>query len=290
MNAQFKKSALITGSSSGIGRACALRLAREGFRVFAGVRRAHDGERLRAATGLPLTPVILDVTQADSITAAAREVTRELDGHGLDGLVNVAGIGFSGPLEYVSQENLRAQFEVNVFGQIGVIQSFLPLIRTVRGRIINMSSVGAHVAIPFGGVLCASKSAFGLLSDALRLELRPFGIHVCVIEPGAIRTPAVDKTLGNVEQAIGQLPPEGARRYAEMLRSFTRRAYAHEKHGSSPDVVARAVYHALTARQPRIRYVVGKDAKPLTILPRWLPERLLDGLRMRIFGIPGASS
>src|SRR5581483_1276526 len=109
-----------------------------------------------------------------------------------------------------------------------------PLIRKAQGRIVNISSVGAHVAIPFGGVLCASKSAFGLLSDALRLELRPFGVRVCVIEPAAIHTPAVEKTLGDVEGVIRKLPPEGANRYGDLLRKFTKISYAREEHGSPP--------------------------------------------------------
>jgi NAD(P)-dependent dehydrogenase (short-subunit alcohol dehydrogenase family) len=203
----------------------------------------------------------------------------------LDGLVNVAGIGISGPLEYVTSTDLCRIFQVNVFGQLAVTQNFLPLIRKARGRIINMSSVGAHIALPFGGVLTASKGAFGLLSDALRMELRPFGIRVCVIEPASINTPAVEKTLGDVEGVIRRLPPDGARRYGEMLRAFTKRAYATELNGSAPEVVARAVHHALTARRPRIRYTVGKGAKLLTILPRLLPDYLLDSIRNRIFGL-----
>src|SRR5262249_36635639 len=152
----------------------------------------------------------------------------------------------------------------------------LPLIRKTRGRIVNISSVGAHIAIPFGSLLNASKAAFGLLSDALRLEMRPFGIHVSTIEPGAIKTPAVDKTLGHVEKVIENLPARGARQYATMLENFAARAYAREMNGSSPEVVARVVRHALTARRPRIRYAVGKDAKLLVTLPRILSDRILD--------------
>jgi NAD(P)-dependent dehydrogenase (short-subunit alcohol dehydrogenase family) len=202
---------------------------------------------------------------------------------GLDGLANVAGIGISGPVEYVRLADLRRMFDVDVFGQIAVTQAFLPMIRKSRGRIVNISSVGAHVAIPFGGALTACKGAFGLLSDAMRLELRPFGIRVCVVEPGAIETPAVDKTLGGVEETIRRLPPEGARQYGDMLRTFTKRAYAEQKKGSPPE---RAVLHALTARKPKIRYVVGKGARPLTILPRVLPDASLDSLRTRMFGLP----
>jgi NAD(P)-dependent dehydrogenase (short-subunit alcohol dehydrogenase family) len=238
MKSESRGAMLITGSSSGIGRASALLLAREGFQVFAGVRKRTDADSIQAQAGVGLTPVMLDVTDGGSIAAAAAHVSARLDGRGLAGLVNVAGIGMSGPVEYVTSADLHRMFEVNVFGQIAVIQAFMPLIRKARGRIINMGSVVAHIAIPFGGVLSASKSALGSLSDALRLELRPFGIHVCVIEPGSIRTPAMDKTLGDLGGIIRRLPPEGAQRYGDMLRTFTRGAYTREEHGSPPDVVA----------------------------------------------------
>ena len=282
------KTVLITGSSSGIGEASALLMARNGFRVLAGVRKPEDGERLRQKAGKNITPVIIDVTDAASITTARAQVEDQI-GSGLDGLVNVAGIGVTGPLEYATAEEMHRVFEINVFGQIAVIQAFLPMIRDARGRIVNISSVGAHIAIPFGGLLSASKSAFGSLSDALRLELRPFGIRVCVIEPGAIATPAVEKTLGDVEGVIARLPPEASSRYGQMLRNFNKRAYAREKNGSPPAVVAKAIHHALTASAPKIRYVVGKDARPLAILPRLLSDSLLDALRARIFSLPAGA-
>jgi len=166
-----------------------------------------------------------------------------------------------------------------------VTQAFLPLIRAARGRIVNIGSVGSHLALPFGGALCASKAAFSSLSDSLRLELRASGIHVCLIEPGAIHTPAVEKTLGDPEGLIRSLPPEGAVRYGDGLREFMRRGYARESKGSPPRVVAEAVLHAITARRPRLRYVVGADARGLVALPRLLPERLLDRVRLRMLGL-----
>lgn len=286
MNGATSKAVVITGASSGIGRACALHLAARGFRVFAGVRKAKDADALRAEGGDAVVPLEIDVTVGATIEAAAASVRAALEGRGLDGLVNNAGIGTVGPVEYVGDAELRHHFEVNVFGQIAVTQAFLPLVRQARGRIVNMGSVGGHLAIPFGGVLCATKSAFGSLNDALRLELRPFGIHVCAIEPGSIHTPAVDKTLGHVEEAIRALPAEGVARYGERLRDFARRAYERERAGSPPIVVAEAVHHALTAERPHARYPVGADARALATLPRILPDRLLDRLRLRIFGMP----
>jgi NAD(P)-dependent dehydrogenase (short-subunit alcohol dehydrogenase family) len=279
----MSRSVVITGTSSGIGRACAELLAKEGFRVFAGVRKAADGESLRSEA---ITPVILDVTDDASIAAAASSVRLLLGGAGLDGLVNNAGIGLAGPVEYLRAESMRRQFEVNVFGQIAVTQAFLPLVRQAHGRIVNMGSVGSEITIPFGGVLCATKSALKSFNDALRLELRQFGIRVVLIEPGAIKTPAVDKTLGDIEAVIRTLPPEGVAQYADSLRTFARRGYAREMNGSPPEVVAKAVHEALTARRPRTRYPVGADARAMVTLPRVEPEKLLDLLRLRQLGLP----
>jgi NAD(P)-dependent dehydrogenase (short-subunit alcohol dehydrogenase family) len=286
MTEQEERCVVITGASSGIGRSCAVYLAKRGFRVFAGVRKMKDGEALRREAGDAVVPVEIDVTDGATIAAALERVGRALGERGLDGLVNNAGIGTAAPVEYMSTEVLRRQFEVNVFGQIAVTQAFLPLIRRGRGRIVNMGSVGGHIAIPFGGALCGSKSAFRSLNDALRLELRAFGIHVCLIEPGSIHTPAADKTLGDVEGIIRRLPPEGAARYGDRLREFTRRGSEREAKGSAPEVVAEAVHHALTARRPRARYPVGADATLLVTLPRILPDRVLDHVRLRLFGMP----
>jgi NAD(P)-dependent dehydrogenase (short-subunit alcohol dehydrogenase family) len=281
-----KKSVVITGASSGIGRASALRMFKAGWRVFAAVRKMDDGKKLQSEISQEITPLVMDVQDRVSITAAAEQLSSELEGQGLDGLVNVAGIGMVRPIEYATAQDLQTIFEVNVFGQIAVTQAFLPSIRKARGRIVNISSVGAHIAIPFGGLLNASKSAFWLLSDTLRLELRPFGIHVCTIEPGAINTPAVDKTLGNVEAVIANLPAQGVAQYGEMLKNFAARAFAREAHGSTPDVVARVVKRALTSRRPRTRYQAGKDAKFLVTLPRFVPDSLLDVLQLRALHLP----
>jgi NAD(P)-dependent dehydrogenase (short-subunit alcohol dehydrogenase family) len=210
----------------------------------------------------------------------------QLNGRGLDGLANVAGIGLVRPLEYAPLPDMEQIFEINVFGQIAVTQAFLPLLRQNRGRVVNVTSVGAHIAIPFGGLLNASKGAFAMLSDTLRLELHPFGIRVCAVEPGAIATPADEKTLANAEQVIVNLPPEGRRQYASIFRGFAQRAYAREKSGSSPDVAATAVHHALTSSRPRIRYRVGEHAKLLATLAAVLPDRLLDAVRFRLVGLP----
>ena len=151
---------------------------------------------------------------------------------------------------------------------------------------MNITSIGAHIAIPFGSLINASKSALGIFSDTLRLELHPFGIRVMDIEPGAINTPAVEKTLGDVDGVLAGLPGQGTAQYGQMLKAFVQRAYEREKNGSSPDVVAQAVHHALSAQRPRIRYRVGKHAKLLAALASIMPDGLLDSIRLRILGLP----
>jgi NAD(P)-dependent dehydrogenase (short-subunit alcohol dehydrogenase family) len=196
---------VITGASSGIGHACVSRMSDAGWFVFAAVRKASDRERLWSEKNV--YPVIMDVQDASTVSAAAAEVTSQLNGSGLDGLVNVAGIGMVRPLEYAPMNDVREIFEINFFGQLATIQAFCGMLRKNRGRILNITSVGVNLAIPFGGLLNSSKCAFGMLSDTLRLELRPFGVRVIAIEPGSISTPAVDKTLGNLEEVIHNLPP-----------------------------------------------------------------------------------
>ncbi|MGE5204274.1 MAG: SDR family NAD(P)-dependent oxidoreductase, partial [Chlamydiota bacterium] len=177
MNVIEKKTVVITGASSGIGRACVSRMIQSGWRVFATVRKSQDGDSLRSDFGTDLTPVMMDVTDRPTIIAAVERVSSQL--HQLDGLVNVAGVGMVRPVEYVSPADLQEIFGINVFGQLAVTQAFLPLLRQAHGRIVNISSVGAHIAIPFGSLINATKSAFGMFSDTLRLELHPFGIRVC---------------------------------------------------------------------------------------------------------------
>lgn len=285
-----QKSVVITGASSGIGRASVALMSQAGWRVFATVRKTADAQKLQDAYGENVIPVAMDVENESSIKAAAQQIASQLDGRGLDGLVNCAGIGVVRPVEYASLSDIRQIYEINVFGQILVSQSLLPLLRRNRGRIVNITSVGVNIAIPFGGLLNSSKSAFAMMSDSMRLELRPFGVRVIAVEPGAISTPAVEKTLGDIAKVIEDLPIEAQTQYGEMLRTFGRKAYTREKNGSSPTVVADAVLHALSSTRPRIRYRVGKHAKLLATLPKLLPESVLDALRIRMFGLEAPPS
>lgn len=277
-------SVLITGASSGIGRACVIRMARAGWHVFATVRKKADQDALSAEGFSNLEPILMDVTDDSSIATAATQVESRLRGKGLDGLVNVAGVGMIRPIECASMQDIREIFEINFFGQVAVIQAFSRSLRKARGRIVNITTVGVNLAIPFGGLLNSSKSAFAMLSDTLRLEMRPFGVRVCAIEPGAIATPAVEKTLGNLEEVIHNMLPDAQAQYGAMVRRFGRRGYEMEKNGSSPEVVAEAVHHALTSNRPRIRYRVGKHAKLLAFLPKVVPESILDSILSSMMG------
>jgi NAD(P)-dependent dehydrogenase (short-subunit alcohol dehydrogenase family) len=282
------RAVMITGTSSGIGRACALLLTRTGFTVFAAVRKAADGEALQREAGERLIPLQLDVTDREQIAAAASLTASTLRARGqsLHALVNNAGIGVSAPLEFQPLEDVRRTFEVNVLGQVAVTQAFLPLLRETRGRIVNICSIGDRLAIPFGGSLNGSKSAFAMMSEALRLELRPWGMHVVIIDPASIATPAVDKTLGDPDEMLKRMSPNAERLYGSFFREFTTRAGARERAGSPPEVVAKVVLSAIRDAAPRRRYVVGKGAHVLAMLPRIFPAPLLDRLRMKLFGLP----
>jgi NAD(P)-dependent dehydrogenase (short-subunit alcohol dehydrogenase family) len=288
MTTPAMKSIVITGASSGIGRATALRLSRNGWRVFAAVRKEEDARAIAAEAGGALETVRLDLADRDSIFAAARDVEARLDGRGLDGLFNNAGMGILAAIEHLNPDDLRKVYEINVFGQIDMIQAFLPLVRRARGRIINTGSVGDHLTPPFGGAIASPKAALASLSVALRLELRPQGIHVVIIEPGSINTPAVEKTLGGVEKTIAEFPPDAASLYGEAMRRAAKTFARNERAGSPPEVVAEVVERALTDRNPRTRYPAGKDSAKLTTLARLLPEKLLDIAILKTFGLPTA--
>lgn len=278
---------VVTGASSGIGRACALTLARSGFQVFAGVRRDEDARSLAEAATGRLTPLRLDVTDADLIAAAASTVEAAVGRNGIAGLVNNAGVGVAWPLEVVPLDEFRRQFEVNVFGHLAVTQEFLPLIRAATGRIVNVGSVGGRITMPFGGTLSAPRHALVAVNDALRMELSPWGIHVVLIEGGSIATRAVDKLEASAEAVLRHLTAVDRARYAEAYRAAVARAVARTRAGSPPEVVADVVLRAPTDPTPKTRYPVGADTRLLLTLATILPDRLLDRVRFRIFGLPG---
>jgi NAD(P)-dependent dehydrogenase (short-subunit alcohol dehydrogenase family) len=268
---------LVTGASTGIGEACVLRLDQLGWQVFAGVRKAEDGERLRATTSERMRWLELDVTRPDQIACSAGLV-----GRGLDGLVNNAGIAIGGPLEYVPVELLRQQFEVNVFGLLAVTQAMLPALRQAKGRIVNIGSIAGRAVTPFVGPYCASKYAVEALTDGLRLELANAGIQVAVVEPGAIKTPIWEKGASQLEAARRDFPPAALQRYEAELAFFGKLLAANAKRGVPPSAVADCVVAALVAKRPKTRYVVGTDAKMRALFGRLLPDRANDAI-LRFF-------
>ena len=279
-------SVVITGASTGIGAACALALDRLNFRVFAGVRKRTDGEALQAQASARLRPFQLDVTSADDIAAALNFLVGEVGDTGLTGLVNNAGIGVVGPLEIVSLDELRRQFEVNVIGLIAVTQALLPLLRKARGRVVNMSSIAGRAAMPYMGPYAASKHALEALSDALRIELQHTGVRVSVIQPGAIATPIWHKTRKEVNGWESTWSEESKALYLDGLNRVKHIATMSEENAAPPSLVAEAVIHALTAPNPKPRYLVGRDAKLRALLTAFLPDSLQDKLLTRVLKLP----
>jgi len=268
----------VTGASTGIGAACALDCAGRGMTVFAGVRDPLAGEALVAKGGPSIMPVIIDVTDEQSITRSIEVVEGAVGEGGLGGLVNNAGIVVGSPLEVIPLSQLRKQLEVNVIGQIAVTQAFLPLLRRGRGRIVNMGSIAGRGTIPLLGPYSASKYALEALTDALRMELQPWGILVSIIEPGAIATPIWEKSAKEAEGLEATVSEEARALYGEAVMRI-REAIAHAAQRAIPtDAVVRAVHHALTAARPRTRYLVGTDAKLRALMVKWLPDRVQDRL------------
>ena len=269
---------VVTGASSGIGRATALALARAGWLTFAGLRAAEDAERLAAlagafGVGAALRPLLLDVTDDAQIAAAALLVGDECHRCGvlLRGLINNAGIAVAGPLEIVPLERLRAALAVNTVGALAATQAFLPQLRAARGRIINVSSVSGRVAAPFLGPYAASKFALEALSDALRVELRPWGVRVVVIEPGPIATPIWEKGA-----ALGDDTALDASPYAPFVPRVRARFLRSAASGEPPERVAAAILRALTVPHPRARYLLTRSPLGFTLFARYMPDRVRD--------------
>lgn len=273
---------LITGSSSGIGRATALRLQRSGFHVFAGVRRQEDADALTQAAGPDLVPIHLDVTDQDSVESAIDQVRGHLGSGGLDGLVNNAGAPYPGPLETLDISEIRDQLEVNLLGQIRVTQAALPLLRATHGRIIFVGSIGGKVAFQFGGPYHASKYAIEGVADAWRQELLPDGVAVTVIEPGVMSTPIWDKAVERVDAQLADNSP-ALDRYRERLTNFRERL-TQGNDGDDPAKVAAVVEQVLTTARVSAHYPVGLPARAVSALRPIVPEKLWDRVASRVVG------
>jgi NAD(P)-dependent dehydrogenase (short-subunit alcohol dehydrogenase family) len=276
---------LVTGATSGLGRDAALHLARLGHRVFAtGRNRAALDELQREAGRLSLETVVLDVTDAHSIDAAARTVDAATSGHGLDVLINNAGYGLLGPADALEIDRIRAQYETNVFGLLAVTQAFVPAMRRRRsGRVINISSVGGRVSLPFMGVYNSTKFAVEALSDAMRMELGSFGIDVVVVQPGYIRTHFTATSLGTLSGGVRE---PAYQPYLEKADAVVNRW---EAMAVGPEVVSRAIEKAITARRPRARYVAPASTSLGLLLYLLLPTRLTDAALRWFMGLTGPS-
>jgi NAD(P)-dependent dehydrogenase (short-subunit alcohol dehydrogenase family) len=271
---------VVTGASSGIGQACAVRLDELGFKVFAGVRKESDGAALARKASARLTPLLIDITDAASIASAARLIDEATGEQGLFGLVNNAGIAIAGPLELLPIEDLRRQLEVNVVGQVAVTQALLPMLRKARGRIVNIGSVSGRVSVPLLGPYCASKFALEALTAALRMEMRPWGIRVSLIEPAGIATPIWEKSLAVGDNLAATLSIEGQEHYGRLISAQRNRAIKASAHGIPVGKVVRPVVHALTSPKPKTRYIVGSTTRMGEFL-RLLPDRLQERIILR---------
>jgi NAD(P)-dependent dehydrogenase (short-subunit alcohol dehydrogenase family) len=284
------RTALVTGASSGIGRATVRRLDAAGWKVFAGVRKEEDAAALREESSPRLEPLMLDVTDADAIATAAERIGAEPGG--LDGLVDNAGVAVPGPLETMPIEDFRRQIELNLTAQLAVTQAMLPAIRTARGRIVLITSLGGRVALPFTGAYHAAKFGLEAVGDSLRQELAPWGLRVVIVEPGSIDTPIWARGEASADESLAgsprmqQLYGAAIERYRKVIRDTAER-------GIPPEKAAAKIQHALETRRPRTRYLVGLDAqiqgRLMPLLPTPLTDRIVAAL-MRFPKPPDADS
>jgi len=277
------RSALVTGASTGIGRATALRLDAAGWKVFAGVRREEDAASLREAGSERLAATILDVTDAEAIASVADRIAGAVGSAGLDGLVNNAGALMPSPLETMPIDDFRRQVEVNLTGQVAVTQAVLDQIRQARGRIVFISSIGGRIALPGTGAYHAAKFGIEAVGDVFRRELHPWGVSVSLVEPGSIETEIWGRGTAAAEE-ISDRSPKARSLYGKALEGHRRSVASVAGRGVSADRVARTIERALTARRPKARYLVGVDAKFMARVKYLIPTRVFDRIVRRATG------
>jgi len=275
------KSVLITGTSTGIGRATALHLDKLGYKVFAGVRKDEDAKALKREASENLVPLMIDMNDTDSMENAFKQVSAFAGSEGLAGLMNNAAIPMGGPLEFFNPDQLQKGLQANLLGHIRMIQLFLPLIRKKKGRIINIGSIGGIFPAPFTAPYSASKAAMHALTHALRRELLPEGIHVVLIIPGNIKTSIWKKVQDGTKPAS----PAVEARYGSALESMEKLTKKMGSQGIPPERVAKIVEKALTRKRPKPTYIVGTDAKLQSIAAAVLPNRWIDRLFLFALGI-----
>jgi NAD(P)-dependent dehydrogenase (short-subunit alcohol dehydrogenase family) len=277
---------VVTGASTGIGRATALLLDEKGYRVFAGVRKEADAKSLAEEGTDNLTPVTIDVTKESSIKSAKDEVERAVGTDGLVGLVNNAGVGDGGPVETMDLDVLRNVLEVNLVGQVAVTQAFLPLIRQVPGTIVFIASIGGRVASPFMSPYNTSKFGIEALGESLRHELRPWDIDVVVVEPGSIDTEIWGKGAETMRDRVAKMSDDARRLYGRQMARFGEVLTETANRGIPPEKVAEVIHKAISSENPRHRYLVGTDAKIGGRLKGTLPDRVFSRLVGRQLKMP----
>lgn len=267
--------AIVTGASTGIGRATAQRLAAEGYHVLAGVRKQSDAQKI---TRPGVEPVILDVTNDDHIASLVHRVAHDSEERPLQALVNNAGVAVNAPIEILSLDDWRFQFDVSVFGQIALTRALLPVLLSTRGRIVNITSVGGRVAMANFGAYSAAKFAMEAVSDSLRREVEAFGVTVVKVTPGAVSTNLTESGLAAAARITDTMTPDQHRRYDELGRAFVAQAEGFARDGVSPEHAASVIVKAVTARKPKTRYTIGRDGAMFTFMPRIVSDRMLDAM------------
>jgi NAD(P)-dependent dehydrogenase (short-subunit alcohol dehydrogenase family) len=269
------RSYVVTGASTGIGRACVAELVRTGARVWASVRTDQDEKALLHDHPDAVSVLRMDLADPASVRAAGERVCAAGPLHGL---VNNAGVALPGPLEHIPMEVFRRQIEVNMIGQLAVTQAMLPALRQAReqgaqARIVMIGSIGGRIAGPMLGPYHASKFGLVGLTDTLRAELAPAAIQVVLIEPGAIATPIWSRGAAAGDEMLARLAPAGRERYAAQITAARANAARSAERGLAPERAARVIVRALTTRNPRPRYLIGNDAHVAAVAAR-LPYRL----------------
>jgi len=278
MSSRKQELVVVTGTSSGIGRATAHRLARDGFHVLAGVRNDDDTKKI---AGPNIEPVILDITRPDMLKALADRIAADPHQRALRAIVNNAGIGINAPVETAPLDEWRRQFEVGVIGQVAVIQALMPALLASKGHVINIGSIGGRIASPGFCPYSAAKFAMEAANDSLRREMEPHGLKVVMITPGGVSTSMPASGVATMDRLAGLMTSQQHTRHDKLVGAVKRMAIGWEKNGSRPETAAAVISRAIRARKPRIRYTVGSDAAVLNTLVRLMPERMLDGMLRR---------
>lgn len=269
---------VVTGASSGIGRATAQRLARDGFQVLAGVRNNDDAKKI---AGPNVEPVIVDITQLDTLKALVNRIATDLQQRALRAIVNNAGIGINAPVETAPLDEWRRQFEVGVIGQVAVIQALMPALLAGKGRIVNIGSIGGRIASPGFCPYSAAKFAMEAVNDGLRREMEPYGLKVVMITPGGVSTSMTASGVATMDRLAALMTPQQHARHDKLISAVKRMAIDWEENGERPETAAAVISRAIRTGNPRVRYTVGSDAAMLNMLVRFMPERTLDGMLRR---------